>query len=595
MPTQRRKASGSAKPTPAKRWPTLDEAIAAAARSAGGEHVATWTYRDGSDTRDLMHVARFNLPDGSKQFRPIHHDGGGFVLGDPPGLLPLYRLPELQGASRVYVCEGEKAADAAHSIGLIATASAHGSKSAAKADWQPLAGKDVVILPDADEAGEHYAESVAAILHRLGCAVRIVRLPDLTPGSGEDIADYIAARECVESETIRSQIETLAASAPTWQPPADEGGGACVPIIVRLADVKPEPLRWLWPGRIALGKLTMLAGDPGLGKSSLTIDIAARLSRETPWPDATSEHNSAGGTVLLTAEDDLADTIRPRLDAAGADVSRIIAMQAVRHGNGAARMFNLALDLPALDAAIRQCDGCRLVVIDPITAYMGKTDSHKNADVRALLAPLGELAAKHRVAIVGVSHLNKGGAGSAMYRTMGSLAFVAAARAAWVVACDRDDHTRRLLLPVKNNLAPNTGGLAFTLRQAENGMPTLAWDARPVNVSADEVLALQGHDEERSAREEAAEWLRELLAGGPVKSTDAQKQAREAGIKESTLNRAKRVTGVVTKRDGFGPGSTWYWMLPDHRWPAGPIDCQQRDVTIYGERDNLWRDEGDAA
>lgn len=596
---QNNNAKTTAKPgKSAKTWPTLEAAIAAAARSIGGEHIATWTYQHG-DGADAFHVARFNLPN-DKAYRPIHHNGVGFVLADPPGSLPLYHLPDLQGASRVWVCEGEKAADAARSIGLTATTSAHGSKSAAKTDWRPLAGKDVVILPDANEAGEHYAATVAAILHRLGCKVRIVRLPDLPPGG--DVYDYIEARECVESETIRAGIEALADAAPEWQPASlnnrDETGKA-EPITVRLSDVKPEPLRWLWPGRIALGKLTMIAGDPGLGKSFLTLDIAARLSTGTAWPDAVGESNPAGGVVLLSAEDDIADTIRPRLDAAGADVSRIIALRAVQQGEGAARMFNLATDLAALDAAIQRCNGCRLVVVDPITAYLGKTDSHKNADIRGLLAPLSDLAARHGIAIVAVSHLNKSGAGPAMYRTMGSLAFVAAARAAWAVVRDPDAPARRLLLPVKNNLAPDLGGMAYTLHDAGlGGVPSIAWESQPVSITADEVLSVQGGDDERSAREDAAEWLRTALADGPMKADDVKRQAKQNSIAERTLNRAKTIAGVQTKREGFGPGATWYWMLPGHRLPIDPIDGQQKDVATYGEVGNLCSEpaeQGDAA
>jgi hypothetical protein len=359
------------------------------------------------------------------------------------------------------------------------------------------------------------------------------------------------------------------------------------PIVVRLADVKPEPLRWLWPGRIALGKLTMIAGDPGLGKSFLTLDIAARVSTGTPWPDAVDQPNQAGGVVLLSAEDDIADTIRPRLDAAGAEASRIMALQAVRQGGdaGGQRMFNLATDLAALNDAIRACNGCRLVVVDPITAYLGKTDSHKNADIRGLLAPLSELASRHGIAIVAVSHLNKSGAGPAMYRTMGSLAFVAASRASWAVARDPDDHARRLLLPVKNNLAPDTGGLAYTLQAAASGgMPSIAWDAQPVSITADEVLSIQGGDDERTAREDAATWLRDALADGPVPADEVKRQAKANSISVRTLKRAKIDAGVIAKREGFGPGAKWYWMLPDHhRRPNVSIEGQPSDVAPYGE------------
>ncbi|MEE8154390.1 MAG: DUF3987 domain-containing protein [Phycisphaerales bacterium] len=207
-----------AKPTnthPGRPFPTLDSAIAAAGRKLGGEHTGTWTYKRG-DGRTTLYVARFNLPDGGKQFRPLHHNGTGYVMGDPPdddGPLPLYRLADLSGQPRVFIVEGENCADAAASIGLAATTSAHGSKSAAKTNWQPLAGREVVILPDADEAGQHYAETVASILHRLQppAMVRILDLPDLPLGG--DICEFIQDRrtDAKDDRAIRTEIEDLAA------------------------------------------------------------------------------------------------------------------------------------------------------------------------------------------------------------------------------------------------------------------------------------------------------------------------------------------------------------------------------------------------
>jgi hypothetical protein len=287
-PNSQSARSSGPKPAPkpaksAKTWPTLDAAIAAAARSAGGEHVQTWTYQQG-DGADAFHVARFNLADGSKQFRPVHHNDAGFVLADPPGMLPLYALPTLHGVSIVYVTEGEKAADAARSIGLTATTSAHGSRSAAKTDWRPLAENVVVILADADEAGEHYAATVAAILHRLGCTVRIVRLPDLPTGG--DIFDYIEARECVESETIRAGIEALAEAAPAWQPPAVESTStiqAFAPFPVQLL---PEPIRsFVVNGAKAIGCDASYIALPLLSALAAAIGNTHRIALKRGWTE----------------------------------------------------------------------------------------------------------------------------------------------------------------------------------------------------------------------------------------------------------------------------------------------------------------------
>ncbi|MBI1337783.1 MAG: AAA family ATPase [Phycisphaera sp.] len=340
-------------------------------------------------------------------------------------------------------------------------------------------------------------------------------------------------------------------------------------VMTRLSDVQPRPVRWLWPGRIALGKLTILAGDPGLGKSFLTLDLASRVSTGAGWPDAPDERSEPGGVVLLSAEDDHADTIRPRLDAAGAQASRIHALCNVRHldpqtGCDTQTPFTLE-DIPSLESAIEQTPECRLVVIDPISAYTGKTDSHRNAEVRALLAPLGELAARFGVAVLAVTHLRKG-EGAAIYRAMGSLAFVAAARSAWAVCRDPQDPTgkRRLLLPVKNNLGNDTTGLAFELRDIGNGQAHIAWDDRPVAVRIDEAL---GQNTRRPGpnsheRQRVMDWLNNALADGDRLASELIEEARDThGISPRTLDRAKRDIDIrVYRKSVLGP---YWWSLPN--------------------------------
>ena len=178
---------------------------------------------------------------------------------------------------------------------------------------------------------------------------------------------------------------------------------------VRLSDVKPEQVEWLWRERIAIGKLTLIVGDPGQGKSFLTLDIGARVSRAAAWPDNPWEPQPAGDVILLTAEDDLGDTIRPRLDALEADVSRIIAIRGAKFvDDDNERMVNLSTDLQSIRKVVSEANEPRLLIIDPVSAYLGKTDSHNNAEVRGVLAPLAELASELRIAVVAVSHLRKG-------------------------------------------------------------------------------------------------------------------------------------------------------------------------------------------
>jgi putative DNA primase/helicase len=557
--------------TGGRTFPTADDAVAELERRHGSR-IATWTYYNAAGDPVGL-VVRWNTPTG-KDVRPVSRkaDGPGWIIGGMPPPRPLYALPDLLATNpgaRVYVTEGEKAAEAARAVGLVATTSPQGAKSAGKADWSSVARRDVVILPDHDDAGERYADAVAGLATAAGAkSVRIVRLAERWPDLPEagDLAD-LAERTRGDAEALAAlgrEIEAIAdAGAPTSPVPVPIDGE---PLIVRLSEVRPESVSWLWPGRVALGKLTLLAGDPGLGKSFVTLDMAARVSTGVGWPDRRGERFAPGGVVLLTAEDGIADTIRPRLDAAGADVARIVALEAIRsvgeNRRESARTFDLSQDLPALESAIRSVEGCRLVVIDPVTAYLGGVDSHKNAEVRGLLAPLGAIAERHRVAVVAVTHLNKAAGGPAIYRAMGSLAFAAAARAAWAVSKDKDDPRRRLLLPIKNNIAPDTGGLAYRIEpRGVDGCPAVTWEREPVKLSADDALAGDRDDGGgRTERDDAADWLADLLAHGPRASRDVEREARDAGFSIATVRRAKAAMGVVSRKPAFdGP---WEWTLP---------------------------------
>lgn len=323
----------------------------------------------------------------------------------------------------------------------------------------------------------------------------------------------------------------------------------------RLVAVTREQLDWLWPGRVPLGKLTLLAGDPGLGKSFVTLDMAARVSRGQPWPDVPLLPQAAGDVVLLNAEDDLADTIAPRLDRAGADDTRIVAIEGVAGPTGR-RHFSLKTDLLRLEEVLQSNPHTRLVVIDPIDAYCDHVDSHKSTEVRGLLAPLAELAGRHRVAIVAVTHLSKTGGTKAIYRAMGSLAFAAAARSVWMIV--KGDARRRLLLPAKLNVGDEPDGLAYAIEEGR-----VAWEPSPVRMHADDAFAAEAAANEpgRGAeRREAIAWLREQLAGGPRPASDVIELGGQLGFNERTLQRAFKLLGGVRKREGFC--GRWTWELP---------------------------------
>jgi hypothetical protein len=334
---------------------------------------------------------------------------------------------------------------------------------------------------------------------------------------------------------------------------------------VRVSSVQPQPIRWLWEGRIARGKVTLVAGNPGLGKSQFTAYLAARVTKGGHWP-AREGRSPAGSVIMLSAEDDIADTIRPRLEAAGADIDRVHVLTAVRDAD-AVRRFNLGRDLASLELALQQIGNVMLIVIDPVSAYMAGTDSHKNSDVRALLAPVSDLASRHSAAIVVISHLNKGGgAGDAMGRITGSIAFSAAARAAFLILKDAEDGKRRLFLPMKNNLGVDDSGLAFRIIEKEVSgnirAPVIEWEDRRVTITADEVLAAASANEgeEGGALREAVSFLEGMLAGGPTSQKTIKADANANGISDASLRRAKTKLGVKARKDGMSGG--WLWELP---------------------------------
>lgn len=332
----------------------------------------------------------------------------------------------------------------------------------------------------------------------------------------------------------------------------------------RVADIEAKPIRWLWRGRIARGKVTLIAGHPGLGKSQAVLSLAGIVTAGAKWPLG-DEHCERGSVVILSAEDDAADTIRPRLEATGADISRVLIFEAVRDqddkGEPRTRGLNLATDITRIAAKIAELGDVALLIIDPVSAYLGETDSHKNADVRTLLAPLADMASRHGVAVVLITHLAKNASAEALLRVQGSIAFAAAARAAWGVARDKDAPSRRLFLPLKNNIGSDQTGLAFAVEGVTlpGGIETsrVVWEGDPVTVTAEEAFAPDLNREDRTAVEDAREFLSGLLADGPVSSKQIRADAEGAGHHWSAIRRAQTALGVEAVKEGLKGGWTW--------------------------------------
>jgi hypothetical protein len=340
------------------------------------------------------------------------------------------------------------------------------------------------------------------------------------------------------------------------------------PLLVRLADVETESIEWAWPGRIPYGKFTLVIGDPGVGKSYMAGDLEARQTTGRPWPDRAPA--VARDVVVLTAEDGLADTVKARFERQRGDPDRLHVLVAVED-DGGPRPFDLSRDLAALEDALLQTRA-RWVRIDPLSAYLGPIDSHKDGAVRGLLAPLVELAAATRAAVVGIMHMTKEAQRRLITRALGSIGFAAAARVVLAVGPDPEDpsSTRRLFVTVKSNLGPHAAGLAFSID--DRG---LTWEDEPLpRVLTGEALldaaALPTSREEATQLAAAKAFLDTELKEGPVPSTQVQKDARANGIAQRTLWRAKAAMGISADRDPPTKAGTWFWSLPKPRagsWP----------------------------
>jgi len=330
---------------------------------------------------------------------------------------------------------------------------------------------------------------------------------------------------------------------------------------ILLCDVRPERVTWLWDGRIPLGKLTILDGDPGLGKSTLSLALAANVSRGTPLPGST-EPSKPAGVVLLSAEDDLADTIRPRLDAAGADVTRILALRTVPGDDEMPP--SIPADLHLLELAIQRVDA-RLVVIDPLMAFLdADVDGHKDQSIRRALHRLSALAEDTGTAVVVIRHLNKATGGNPLYRGGGSIGIIGAARAGLLVARDPDDESRRVLATTKCNLAAEAESLSFHLEQ-HNDASRVVWDGVSAHGAG---MLLAESDGDPSALDEAKEVVADILAAGPVASPDLRRRALGEGVSERTMRRARSALGCVKRKAGMTGG--WTWELPNRAEPGQP-------------------------
>jgi hypothetical protein len=569
-----------------KQYASLEEVHKAVERLVKGKIVASHIYEkaDGSESHRMLRIDLVDKSKRSKDFRPIHSpDGKSWVIGDPPGPLPLYRLPELLAApldQPIWVLEGEKCVERAVGIGLVATTACHGAQSPHKTDWTLLAGRTVNLSPDEDKAGESYRDGVFSILTKLDPrpTCRAVNLPGLRKDSGGDLDDWLTlCPDTWEPEDCRRELERLAVEAlvidldrelhaETNGAPSTNGRTVVYAGLtdeqfglVTLKTVQPRTTQWLWPERIPQGKFVLTAGEGGIGKSFMSLDITQIISRGATWPDDPQTPVSQGDVIILTAEDDLAETVVPRLIALGADLDRVHALETARLPNGDLRPVTLD-DIPRLEELIRRRPQTRLIIIDPMPSFLPPgTDDHKNAELRQVLGPLTEFAARYHVTINGITHVGKTPTHQAVHRVLGSVAYSNAARAVWFVLLDPENAERRLMLPAKANLTPIRTGLAFTIKDG-----VIVWEPEPITTRLCDVLADPQKRQRSTERfQKAKAWLLKLLQEkGPTPSAEVISRARLVGISKNLVWEARGDLPQIRALPPSGETqSDWRWGL----------------------------------
>jgi len=412
-------------------------------------------------------------------------------------------------------------------------------------------GRESIICFDSNvstnEDVQRARRQLASYLKGLGAFIRVADIPN---GSGKKINgpdDFLAAHD---DEASLALLDSAGE-------PCDSGT-----VVVSFAEIEEEVLRWTWPGRFPAGKLCLLVGNPGEGKSLFALDMAARITRGLPFPDG--EPCERGSVLILSAEDDPRDTIKPRLRVAGADMERVFLLESMRErgkdGKPRERYFNLATDVWALQERAQNIPDLRAIYVDPVSAYLPKVDANNNSEVRSILAPLAKLAQDTGVCIACITHLRKA-AGSVLQRAIQSVAFAAAARAVWAIGEDPNERGRKLLLRGKANLGPPVGGLAFRIVSAD-GIAKLEWETGTViSTDVEQVFGAEPGPHDKPARNAAAEWLVQLLHDGPLLVKEVEEQAKRAGFSWRTVKRAKENIGAKSCRRGTAREDPWEWKV----------------------------------
>ena len=548
-------------------------------RTGGGRHVATYSFRDHLG-RNHTRIKKLAATSKRKAQYPQEFWVDDHWVSEKPTewLQVPYRLPELlEGidAGRViHIPEGMKDCETLVELGFFATTNAEGATpvKAKGSKWVPELNKwfhgaqRAYIYEDNDEPGRKFAREKLKALRGIIPDIRIVSFPDVP--QGEDVSYWI--KELGHSK--QELIERCKAAPPP--------GGEAKLESVFASDVEMRAIEWLWDKRFAIGKIGVIAGLPDEGKGQVLCYMAGRITRGQTWPIAEGR-SRLGNVIILSAEEDAADSLVPRLHAAGADTARVCLEKMVRepgeNGQEHKRMFSLVTDLEMLRQRIVEVGDVAAVFIDPITSYLGidEVDSYRDTDVRAVLGPLKELAEEMRIAIIAIMHFNKKtDVTNALLRISNSLAFVGLPRHVYAVISDAENE-RKLLVRAKNNdaAASDNQTLAFHFEVKEVGFddklskeiraPYIVWETEYVDITANEAMQAASENKSPGERDKAKSLLLEVLADGRQVTVEELKDlAKGHGLSWRTMIRAKEDLNITPEKESGVPNGKWFWKLP---------------------------------
>lgn len=484
-----------------------------------------------------------------KSFYWLHPEGNGWVKGRGKKAAPLYNQFDTNGCERLYIVEGEKDVETLRFYKIPAVSLPDGAKS----KWQDeytefFKSRRVVIIQDNDEPGKEFAQMVAS---KISGKAEIVKVLDLSkiwheiPEHG-DITDYFIT----DPNNGPVKLKELAELTEEWKPTAEEPSTG----VIQLSDVQSTKTQWLWKPYIPLGKITLMTADPGTGKTFFCLYLAAQVSTGRPFYGTESGYTEPRTVVYQTAEDGIADTIKPRLEPMQPNFKNIYVINEETEA--------LSLSDERIENVMKTYHPS-LMIFDPLQAYLGAdVDMHRANEVRPVLAQIGRLAEKYNCAVIFIMHNSKMGQNQALYRALGSIDIPAIARSMLILGKNPDNPQQKVLCHEKSSLAMHGKSILFNICPDFGG---IVFDGFS-DFKADDILNPRkvGRDKPSVTKDQATEELLQVIGErNYCELEEVQQLQEEIGCSKETIYRAKRDLGLDTVSIGYSINKHTYWITPE--------------------------------